>query len=183
MARPRSQVVPTVLLAALVLCVPAPFGCERAPRAGVTATQPRTSAPQQQPAEQPAPGGAGSSSAPAEAEPPPTTRPEPVPIDMDEPQQPEPPLPPYVFVVERIDPHQRGRVRANTVAPNRLELTTDNVRRLRLTRERLPLSRHRSIVLRIDGQGIEWTPKCLAVELQRSPAGAWTVVRRRLVEP
>ena len=35
----------------------------------------------------------------------------------------------------------------------------------------------------IDGQGIEWTREYLAVELERSSAGVWTVVRRRPVEP
>ncbi|MFQ5807054.1 MAG: hypothetical protein ACE5I3_11460 [Phycisphaerae bacterium] len=104
-------------------------------------------------------------------------------IEMDEPEQPELQTPRYLSIVEQINPARRSRVHATVTPPRKLELTTENVSLLRLTREGLPLARNRSIVLRIDGQGIEWTPKYVAVELERSPAGAWTVVRRRPFKP
>ncbi len=104
-------------------------------------------------------------------------------IEMDEPETPGPQLPRYLEVVEEIDPARQPAVEVTLTAPRTLELDTHNVKRLRLTREGLPLTRNRSIVLRIDGQGIEWTPKYVAVELERSPAGEWTVVRRRPDQP
>lgn len=182
--------------ALLLLCDLGLIGCERPPKAGLTATQPRpadvedaatdrTKEPfaaeaQAEPGDRstaPADDAAADVAEQRASDAAPTT------IDMDEPEEPEPPLPPYLSVVERIDPGQQARVYATPIAPNKLEVTTENVKRLRLTRERLPLSRHRSTVLRIDGQGIEWTPKYVAVELERSPAGAWTVVRRKPVNP
>lgn len=96
---------------------------------------------------------------------------------------PSPRLPEYVSIVERIDPSRPAQLAVNLEPPRELELTTDNVRRLWLTRDGLALSRNRSIVLRIDGQGIEWTPRFVAVELERSQAGAWTVVERRPSKP
>lgn len=104
-------------------------------------------------------------------------------IDVDEPEKPQPALPRYLEIVEETDPTRRASVEATITPPRKLELNTQNVKLLRLTREGLPLTRNRSIVLQIDGQGIEWTPKYVAVELERSPAGEWTVVRRRPYEP
>lgn len=104
-------------------------------------------------------------------------------IEMDAPEKPEPKTPRYVSIVERIDSARHAKVHATIEAPRKLELSTENVKCLRLTREGLPLTRNLSIVLRIDGQGIEWTPRYVAVELERSSAGAWTVVRRRPAKP
>ncbi len=104
-------------------------------------------------------------------------------IDMETPEKPEPKTPRYVSIVEQLHSGQDARVTATIELPTKLELTTDNVSRLRITREGLPLARDRSIVLRIDGQGIEWTRQYLAVELERSSAGVWTVVRRRPAMP
>lgn len=95
--------------------------------------------------------------------------------------EPEPPS--YVAVVDQYEAGRPGRVRAAITAPNKLELETRNVKRLRITREGLPLPRDRSIVLRIDGQGIEWTRDYLAVELERSPAGVWEVTHLRPAKP
>lgn len=96
---------------------------------------------------------------------------------------PEPKPPSYVAVVDQYEAGRPGRVRAKITAPSKLELETGNVRRLRITREGLPLPRDRSIVLRIDGQGIEWTRDYLVVELERSPAGVWEVTHLRPVKP
>ena len=104
-------------------------------------------------------------------------------IELETPEEPEPKTPRYLAIVEQVHPDRDPKVRATIVSPTKLELETDNIKRLRITREGLPLASNRSIVLRIDGQGIEWTREYLAVELERSSAGVWTVVRRRPVEP
>ena len=120
---------------------------------------------------------------PVAAPPPPTPQPSQpgadAVINMDQDEAKKPPLPPFLAVVEEINPTDRSTVNATITPPRKLALETDNVKRLRLTRERLPLARNRSIVLQIDGQGIEWTAKHIAIELERSSAGEWTVVRRR----
>jgi hypothetical protein len=100
-------------------------------------------------------------------------------IDMETPEEPEPRTPRYLAIVEQIHSDREASVRATIRSPTKLELETDNVKRLRITREGLPLVQNRSIVLRIDGQGIEWTRHYTAVELERSSAGTWTVADRR----
>jgi hypothetical protein len=100
-------------------------------------------------------------------------------ISMDHPEEPEPRTPPYLAIVEQVHADRDARIQATISPPTKLELETDNIKRLRITRERLPLAQNRSIVLRIDGQGIEWTRHYIAVELERSTAGTWTVVDRR----
>ena len=110
--------------------------------------------------------------------------PQPAPsINVDHPEAPEPPTPHYVAVAEEIKPAEPSKIRATIVSPTKLVIETDNVKRLRVTREGTVLSRNRSVALRVDGQGIEWTRDYIAVELERSPAGEWTVVRRRPAKP
>ncbi len=98
---------------------------------------------------------------------------------MDEPAPKPPPVPPFLAIVEKTKPRREARVHVTVTQPRKLDIDTRNVRRLRLTRRRLPLARNRSIVLRIDGKGIEWTPDVVAVELERSRSGEWRVVRTR----
>ncbi len=98
---------------------------------------------------------------------------------METPEGPEPRTPRYLEIVEQVHSDRTGTVRATITSPTKLELETDNIKRLRITREGLPLAEGRSIVLRIDGQGIEWTRQYTAVELERSSAGTWTVIGRR----
>jgi cytoskeletal protein RodZ len=131
-----------------------------APPANVATEQPETTPPGQETADATAPS-----------------------IEIDVPEEPKPELPRYLEIIEEIDPAREPSIEATVAPPQKLELNTRNVKLLRLTREGLPLTRNRSIVLQIDGQGIEWTPKYVAVELERSPAGAWTVVRRRPYQP
>lgn len=151
--------------------------CTRPTAPAVSATPPRGDAPQPDPA--------GATTQPANA---PAARPqarstpiEPAPaeIDMETPEEPEPRTPRYLEIVDEIRADGVGTVRATVTLPSKLELETDNVKRLRITREGLPLATGRSIVVRIDGQGIEWTRQYTAVELERSSAGTWTVVGRR----
>ena len=160
--------------------------CSRPTGPGVTVTQPPTATPD----EATHPSDSEPTAARDRVEEPPETaapRDNPAdtapPIEMETPAEPEPKTPRYLDIVEELDASRRALVEATIVAPTKLELNTQNVKRLRITREGLPLARDRSIVLRIDGQGIEWTRQYVSVELERSPAGAWTVVRRRPVEP
>jgi hypothetical protein len=185
--RKPAKVAAVVAIALAFLCGYGMVACERTSTEGVAATQPRAVDMHR--------GGEGTVTPPPEAlgtgvEPedqalfrPDRTEPEARTIDMDEASQPEPKVPRFVEVAEEIEPERLASVQVNVVPPSKLVLDTDNIKRLRLTREGLPLSRHRSIVLRIDGQGIEWTPKYVAVELERSSTGAWTVVRRRAYQP
>jgi len=178
MKRKRNLAIATS--AFVVLCGIGLVCCQQPSKQAVTVTEPRSDA-----GETDAPPPAKTQTDPAE----PVTPPDqaavepPADIDMDDPDQPEPATPRYLAIVESIDPAKRPTVTTRIEAPRLLEVDTDNIQRLRLTREGLPLAANRSIVLRIDGQGIEWTPNVLAIELERSPAGVWSVVRRRPIEP
>jgi hypothetical protein len=104
-------------------------------------------------------------------------------IDIEEPGEPRPGIPRFISITEEIEPQRLSSVDVAVLPPRKLELNTENIKRLRLTREGLPLAKNSSIVLRIDGQGIEWTPRYIAVELERSPTGLWTVIGRRAYQP
>lgn len=106
----------------------------------------------------------------------PTTRPA-APSGEPLPEPAPPALPSYVRVLERFDPQEPARVHVEISSARRLVIETDNVQRLRIDRARLPMATHRSIVLRLDGQGIEWTPRSTVREFQRSPNGVWSAVR------
>jgi hypothetical protein len=98
-------------------------------------------------------------------------------------REPEPRLPSYLRVLERFDNTVRANVRARLEPPTKLEIQTDNVKRLRLTRIGLPLMRGRSTVLRIDEQVFEWPQRSDVVELERSPNGVWMSVKLRRPRP
>jgi type IV secretory pathway VirB10-like protein len=158
--------------------------CTRPTTPGVDATRPRADTGENGEVEPPARSERAAPEQPDEARAPAqATESAPPEIELETPEEPEPTTPRYLAIVEQVRPDQDATVRPTIVSPTKLELETDNVKRLRITREGLPLARNRSIVLRIDGQGIEWTPNYLAVELERSSAGIWEVVRRRPVEP
>lgn len=98
-------------------------------------------------------------------------------------EPPEPELPPFLAIVDRIEPGQRANVAVRLDPPRLIELRTTNVQRIRITREELPLARNRSTVLQIDDQGIEWTAGVYVVELERTRSGAWEIVSRRAENP
>ena len=100
-------------------------------------------------------------------------------IEIEGEEKPAPPIPPYANIVEQFQPGQHGEVAGTIESETKLLVDTRNVKRLRLTREGTPLSRTRSVVLQLDGQGIEWSAKHIAIELERSPGGSWEVVARR----
>ena len=99
------------------------------------------------------------------------------------PHEPEPRLPRYLRILERFDNTVQSKVRVRLEPPAKLEIQTDNVKRLRITRIGLPLMRGRSTVLRIDEQVFEWTRRSDVVELERSPNGVWTSVKLRKSRP
>ena len=111
-----------------------------------------------------------------------TTAPPPE-INMSKPPEPPTTTPRYLAIMEEFQSGEDSQVRATLQAPSKLVLETKNIKRLRITREGLPLSQNRSIVLQIDGQGIEWTRQYQAVELEKSTAGQWSVVRRKPINP
>ncbi len=61
---------------------------------------------------------------------------------------------------------------------NLIEVDTQNVRRIRVHVAHLPLSAHRRIVLRIDGQGMELSRRHEFLQLERLKTGEWTVLRQ-----
>jgi|GEM_PF-3543500 len=104
-------------------------------------------------------------------------------VKPKDPTTEKPQTPPYLAVVERIQSDGEARISATIDKPRKLVLDTDNVKRIQITREGLPFPRDRSIVLRVDGQGIEWTRQYFTVVLERSSTGVWEVVRGESAKP
>jgi hypothetical protein len=128
-------------------------------------------------APQPAPSAAppvASGNAPASNAPPQPAAPGPPPQEGSDPSSNV--TPPYARILKEIDPRGRTQLVTGVSKPRTLSIDTTNVQRLLVTREGLPLARNRSVVLRIDGKGIEWTPKYESLELERSSSGDWQVV-------
>lgn len=159
-------------------------GCATPP-APPPAPAPRAEPAAPSPAEPPAP----PPTAEAPDHPPPTTppaEPEPAAPPADdaavaEPMPPAPPaepaIPAYLAVLNRFDPAQTVMATAHTGPGNRLVVDTRNVRRLRIDRAALPLQRGAAIVLRLDGQPIEWLADSEVTVFERSINGDWTPVR------
>jgi len=61
---------------------------------------------------------------------------------------------------------------------NLIEVNTQNVRRIRVHVAHLPLSAHKRIILRIDGQGMELSRRHAFLHLERRPTGEWVVLRQ-----
>jgi len=111
---------------------------------------------------------------------PPAAAIEPAPARPPEAPKPaEPELPPYIRVVERFRPSEPALVHLDDSSPERLVVETRNVRRLWIDRERAPLVTNRSVVLRLDGQGIEWTGDSRTREFEKSVNGEWGPARER----
>ncbi|MGE0480378.1 MAG: hypothetical protein AB7Q17_07895 [Phycisphaerae bacterium] len=84
-------------------------------------------------------------------------------------------LPEYLELVERLHESRAFQIEVRTDGSQRITLDTENVRRLRIDRRKLPANPRGSIAIRIDDQGIEWTPRVIEIELERSPSGRWSV--------
>ena len=102
------------------------------------------------------------STAPQESSTPPPTMPE---------------LPDYVHILERFHAAEPIHLQAEIASPRRIVIETRNIRRIRIERHKLPMSRNGSIILRLDGQGIEWTPKSTTTVFERSINGVWMPVK------
>lgn len=169
-------------------------GCESRPPQGVAVTQPRTVGEDQARADELAGPPSEQGAQPGESSTPPS-RPaaragsgETAEIGGETPPaaktvEPEPRLPKYLKILERFDDRARVDVRVRLEPPAKLEIQTDNVKRLRITRIGLPLMRGRSTVLRIDEQVFEWPQSSEVVELERSPNGVWMSVKLRKSRP
>jgi hypothetical protein len=106
-----------------------------------------------------------------------TMPPEPPPRPPVEPPPAEPPKSSdFVTVLERYRTDSSFATNSQVEPPRRLRVDTDNVRRLRIDRRRVPLTRDGSLSLVLDGQGFEWGERTTVLTLERTPAGAWTVV-------
>jgi hypothetical protein len=169
-------------------------GCESRPPQGVNATQPRTVGEDQARADELAGPPSEQRAQPGESSTP-ASRPsaragsgETTEIGGETPSaaktvEPEPRLPDYLKILERFDDRARVEVHVRLEPPVKLEIQTDNVKRLRITRVGLPLVRGRSTVLRIDEQVFEWPQRSEVVELERSPNGVWMSVKLRKSRP
>lgn len=116
-----------------------------------------------------------------EPQPPIDPQPEPAPeAEVPAPPSPgeEPELPEYITRLERIESARGHRLDAEFRQQGVIVLSTANIRRLRVERSRLPTRVASSIAVRIDGQGIEWSPRHQWIELERSSVGQWQVVAR-----
>jgi hypothetical protein len=89
---------------------------------------------------------------------------------------PAPKLPDYLIILKRFDELRPVDAQARTEGDHRLIIQTENVRRIRIDRKRLPLRRDRSISLQLDGQGIEWLASSPVDEFERSNTGEWKAV-------
>lgn len=87
-------------------------------------------------------------------------------------------MPPYIVRTIALDANKPIKLQAETRAPSTLTLDTRNLQRIRISRAGLPLARNRSVAIVIDNQGIEWTTRTDIIELERSPAGVWSVLKR-----
>jgi hypothetical protein len=94
-----------------------------------------------------------------------------------QPEEAEPETPDYLTILDRFNSRERASASARVEPGNRLVIDTRNVRRLRIERRELPLDARRTIVLQLDGQGIEWLAKSRVVEFERSPNGEWMPVK------
>lgn len=98
---------------------------------------------------------------------------------LDAPRAAEPELPEYVTIVRLWNLEEPTQARVQTEGDERLIIETENVRRIRIARELLPLSRHRSIALLLDGQPFEWTVGSKVSEFEQNGSGVWHAVQPR----
>jgi hypothetical protein len=85
---------------------------------------------------------------------------------------------PYLQILELRDAARGPTIHSLVSGRRELRLDTDNIQRLRITRDQLPIPRDRSVVLRIDGQNFEWTSRSASIELERDRNGFWNVSGR-----
>lgn len=120
------------------------------------------------------PGGPPSDAQPPRSQPTalPTTQPSTT--TTPSPHAPEPLLPPYLTILQKIDPRGAFRADATVTLPSKLTLNTNNVQRLAIDRRKLPFARGRRVALWIDDQGIELSGPRDVIEFVRSRNGDWS---------
>lgn len=79
-------------------------------------------------------------------------------------------------MTRRFEAGKPVRVEGKIEAERRVILDTDNAQRIRFDRRRIPVRRDRSIILVIDGQGIEWLASSTVTEFERTKTGAWVAL-------
>jgi hypothetical protein len=99
------------------------------------------------------------------------------------PRAEEPELPEYIRVMERFRADEPADVQVEITSPTRLVIRTRNVRKLWIDRDRLPMETGQSLVLQLDGQGIEWTARSKVRQFERSANGDWSGTRPEPPQP
>ncbi len=122
------------------------------------------------PAPPPPPTSAPPAAGPSETTKPTTQPPEP-------PPPPEPPVPAYIQIIEKFDPKARTVVQATAATGQQLEVVTQNVKRMRIDRDQVPVDKMKSIALMLDGQPLEWLSRSRVEEFERSVNGRWQPVK------
>ena len=97
-----------------------------------------------------------------------------VPPATTQPAEAPPPIPDYLKVLELYDDTEPAYVEISITSPRRMVIETRNVRKIHIDRKRLPMNTRHNIILRLDGQGIEWTAKSKTEEFERSINGDWS---------
>ncbi len=93
--------------------------------------------------------------------------------------RPSPPAwPTYVSLLAKLEDGEPASMTVTAETQRSLSLTTRNVSRFRIQRDGSPLSYGTNVILRIDGQGLEWTGRYEALVLERSRNGVWEVAER-----
>lgn len=188
--RPRRSLPPLLGVACSAL-----VGCEHSPPRPMTASQPQAASPSEParserdvpsaaPDQPKASAQTGSSTdhdltakpgqhappSPPDAKPQAEASQEPAPAPVP-PQK----LPPYISVLERVE-HEKRSVVDSAIVRNKLQLSTQNVKRLRISRRDLPIARDKSVILRVDDFVLEWTPKSDTIELELGRNAGWQIV-------
>jgi hypothetical protein len=86
-------------------------------------------------------------------------------------------VPGYIQVLEKFDPNAQTVVQATAATGQQLDITTQNVKRMRIDRDHVPVDRTRSIALMLDGQPLEWLARSKVHEFERSVNGRWQPVK------
>jgi hypothetical protein len=84
----------------------------------------------------------------------------------------------WVQVMKFFNEGDKAGVEARWEEGNRITLDTHNVRYLSLDLGQLPVDRRKSVILRLDGHGIQLSGRHWpVVEFERGQAGTWRLVR------
>jgi len=168
------MVLPAILAAGLVV-----GGCREQPPVPDTHQRPDGSV-QPEPTSADAAGDKLAAEPPQPDPPPPTEPPEPadpfhLTFELSSPQQKQRG---WLRVLEFFNEGRAAKVEARWEGANRITVSTQNVRNLSLDLGQLPVKAGKSLVLRLNGQGIQLSSKHgPVVEFERGEAGNWRLRR------